>query len=261
MTALIIEDETLAVKHLKHILNELGNITIAGTLESISETIEWFSNHSQPDIIFMDIHLADGLAFEIFNHVNISCPIVFTTAYDEYALKAFKVNSIDYLLKPIEGPDVQSALNKLKSLSTSEDMHESIIGLIDFFRREQQYKTHFLIPAKGDKLIPLRVSDLACFYIDSGIVKAQTFDSRYYNIDNNLDELTEMLDPSLFFRANRQYIINRDAVKDVDLWFGGKLSVNLVTVSHCKIVVSKAKVQEFKSWFSSNLKQSKGQTF
>lgn len=261
MTALIIEDEAIASKHLKQILKEIGNITIAGTLESISETIEWFNNNNQPDIVFMDIHLADGLAFEIFNHIDISCPIVFTTAYDEYALKAFKVNSIDYLLKPIEGPDVQSALNKLKSLSSADSRNESLSDLIDFFKKEQRYKTHFLIPAKGDKLIPVRATDMACIYIDSGIIRAQKFDSGYFNLDNNLDELTEMLDPSMFFRANRQYIINREAVKDADLWFGGKLSINLITPTPCKIIVSKAKVQEFKSWFSCNLKKSKGQVF
>lgn len=250
MKALIIEDETLASRHLLHVLDEVGNINVIGTIESISESIEWFRNNDFPDIVFMDIHLADGIAFEIFNHINITCPIVFTTAYDEYALKAFKVNSVDYLLKPIEVSDVQAALKKIKALSGSESMHNTISGLVDFFRKEQKYKTHFLIPAKGDKLMPLRVNDLACFQIDAGVVKALTFDNRSFHFDYTLDDLSEMLDPYSFFRANRQFIISRDAIKDVDLWFSGKLALNLKVNTSCKIVISKARVPDFKSWFS-----------
>jgi DNA-binding LytR/AlgR family response regulator len=250
MKALIIEDEKLASRHLKNVLDEVGNFTVISTLESIAEAIEWFRNNSCPDIVFMDIHLADGIAFEIFNHVNVSCPIVFTTAYDEYALKAFKVNSVDYLLKPIDMSDVQAALKKIKALSQPENVQNAISGLVDYFRKEQKYKTHFLIPAKGDKLMPMRVNDLACFQIDSGIVKALTFESRSYNLDYTLDVLSEMLDPYLFFRANRQFIISREAIKYVDLWFSGKLAVNLKVDTTCKIVISKARAPEFKNWFS-----------
>ncbi len=250
MNALIIEDEILASRHLKQILNEVGNIDVVDTLESIAETIEWFSGNPQPDLIFMDIHLADGIAFEIFNHVNISCPVIFTTAYDEYALRAFKVNSVDYLLKPVEASDIQAALKKLKTLSGKDVMQDTLAGLMDFFRRGQKYRTHFLMPAKGDKLMPVRVSDLACFCIDTGIVKAVTFDNRIFRIENTLDEISDMLDPDDFFRANRQYIISREAVKDVDLWFNGRLSLNLIVGTPEKVVLSKARVPEFKSWFS-----------
>ena len=250
MKALIVEDENLASRHLKSVLNEVGDITVINTLESISEALEWFRNNTCPDIVFMDIHLADGIAFEIFNHVNISCPIIFTTAYDEYALKAFKVNSVDYLLKPIEVSDVQAALKKIKALSGPETIQNSIAGLVDYFRKEQKYKTHFLIPAKGDKLLPVRVNDLACFQIDTGMVKALTYDGRSYHLDNTLDELSDKLDPFLFFRANRQFIISKEAIKDVDLWFSGKLAVNLKVDTTSKIVISKARVPEFKSWFS-----------
>jgi two-component system LytT family response regulator len=250
MKALIVEDENLASRHLKNVLDEVGNITVLSTLESISEALAWFRNNTCPDIVFMDIHLADGIAFEIFNHVNISCPIIFTTAYDEYALKAFKVNSVDYLLKPIEVSDVQAALKKIKALSGQETIQNTIAGLVDYFRKEQKYKTHFLIPAKGDKLMPVRVNDLACFQIDTGMVKALAFDGRYYHLDYTLDELSDKLDPFSFFRANRQFIISREAIKDVDLWFSGKLAVNLKVDTSCKIVISKARVPEFKSWFS-----------
>ncbi len=250
MKALIIEDEVLASRHLNQLLAETGNMDVIDTLESITETIEWFGRNTQPDLVFMDIHLADGIAFEIFNHVTISCPIIFTTAYDEYALRAFKVNSVDYLLKPVEASDIQAALKKLKALSDSGSMQTTLTGLMDFFRKEQKYRTHFLIPAKGDKLIPVRVGDLACFFIDTGIVKALTFDNRSYRLDSTLDEICEMLDPVDFFRANRQFIISREAVKDVDLWFSGRLSLNLKVETPEKIVLSKARVPEFKSWFS-----------
>lgn len=250
MKALIVEDENLASRHLKNVLDEVGDITVISTLESISEALEWFRNNTCPDIVFMDIHLADGIAFEIFNHINISCPIIFTTAYDEYALKAFKVNSVDYLLKPIEVSDVQAALKKIKALSGQETIQNTIAGLVDYFRKEQKYKTHFLIQAKGDKLLPVRVNDLACFQIDTGMVKALTFDGKCYHLDYTLDDLSDKLDPFQFFRANRQFIVSREAIKDVDLWFSGKLAVNIKVDASCKIVISKARVPEFKSWFS-----------
>lgn len=252
MKALIIEDEILASRHLKKILDEVGNMEVIDTLESIAETVEWFGSNPQPDLVFMDIHLADGIAFEIFNHVTINCPVIFTTAYDEYALRAFKVNSVDYLLKPVEVSDIQTALKKLKTLSGHDAMQDTLTGLMDFFRRGQKYRTHFLIPVKGDKLMPVRVSDLACFCIDTGIVKAITFDGRTFRIDNTLDEISDMLDPDNFFRANRQYIISREAVRDVDFWFSGRLSLNLKVETPEKIVLSKARVPEFKSWFSGN---------
>lgn len=252
MKALIIEDEILASKHLRQILEQVGNMDVLGTLESIAETIEWFNRNPQPEIVFMDIHLADGIAFEIFNHIDIGCPIIFTTAYDEYALRAFKVNSVDYLLKPVEASDIKTALKKLENLSGSGLIQNTLTGLMDFFRKEQKYKTHFLIPVKGDKLVPVNTGDLACFYIDSGMVKAMTYDSRVYRIDNTLDEISEMLDPRRFFRANRQFIISRDAIQDIDLWFSGRLSLNLKVNTSSKIVLSKARVPEFKSWFSGN---------
>jgi two-component system LytT family response regulator len=249
MKALIIEDEILASKHLLQVLDEVGDVSVIEVLESITETIEWFRKNQQPDIVFMDIHLADGSAFEVFRHINISCPIVFTTAYDEYALKAFKVNSIDYLLKPIEAGEVQNALKKLKELSISESSKTALNNLINSYGRTSKYKKHFLIPSKGDKLIPVQTIDLACFYIDAGIVKAFSIDGKTYKFDFTLDELAEMLDPELFFRANRQYIISRTSIKDIDIWFNSRLSVNLKIGVPEKILISKARITEFKKWF------------
>jgi two-component system LytT family response regulator len=249
MKALIIEDEILASKHLQQVLDEVGDISVITVLESITETIEWFRKNPHPEVVFMDIHLSDGSAFEIFKHINITCPIIFTTAYDEYALKAFKVNSIDYLLKPIEVNDVQKALKKLKGLSGSESLKIALNNLITSYEKTSKYKKHFLIPLKGDKLIPVQTSDLACFYIDAGIVKAFSIDGKTYKFDYTLDELADLLDPELFFRANRQYIISRAAIKDIDLWFNSRLSVNLKIIFPEKILISKARISEFKTWY------------
>jgi DNA-binding LytR/AlgR family response regulator len=249
MKALIIEDEILASKHLRQVLDEAGDITVIAVLESIRESLAWFEKNPQPDILFMDIHLSDGSAFEIFKHVKISCPIVFTTAYDEYALKAFKVNSIDYLLKPIEVNDVRDALKKLKELTAAESMQTAIANLIASFKKGSKYKTHFLIPVKGDKLIPVQTSELACFYVDAGTIKTATFEGRTYALDFTLDDLTDLLDPEFFFRANRQYIISRKSIKDIDLWFNSRLSVNLCVAVPEKIVISRNRIQEFRNWF------------
>jgi DNA-binding LytR/AlgR family response regulator len=250
MKALIVEDEILAAQNLKGILNEIGTLNIIATIESVNETVAWFALNDSPDILFLDIHLSDGSAFEIFDRVRINCPVIFTTAYDEYALKAFKVNSIDYLLKPIDINSVRRALDKYRRLTgRSEVNNADLQNLIAYFRKNIAYKNNFLVPVKGDKLIPLNTDDIACFFIDYGTVKSISYDNKKYNMDNTLDELTEMLNPDFFFRANRQYIISRKAIKDIDLWFNSRLSVNLKISVPEKILVSKARIPEFKSWF------------
>jgi DNA-binding LytR/AlgR family response regulator len=250
MKALIIEDEILASKHLQMVLAEVGGITVISVLESVRETVKWFATNPQPDIVFMDIHLSDGSSFEIFKQIKITCPVVFTSAYDEYALKAFKVNSIDYLLKPIEAEEVHVALNKLKELSSAGTMQNAISDLITFFKKGSKYKSHFLIPFKGDKLIPVQTEDLACIFVDSGVIKAITIEGKSYCLDFTLDELSELLDPDFFFRANRQYIISKKAIRDIDLWFNSRLSVNLKVTVPEKIVISRGRISEFKKWFS-----------
>ncbi|MCC8146480.1 MAG: LytTR family DNA-binding domain-containing protein [Bacteroidales bacterium] len=253
MKALIIEDEIVAAKALETLLKEIvPKIQILGILQTIDESIEWFQEHERPDLVFMDIHLADGSSFAIFEEVNIACPIIFTTAYDEYALKAFEVNSIDYLLKPINKKDMERALAKYENFSFHPDEGDLLRKiLVDIKQEKQQKKTHFLIPEK-DKLIPVEVKNLACIYIDTKIVKAITFDHKVYYLEANLDELMQQLDPELFYRANRQYIISKKAIKDITLWFGNKLSVNLNVDVPQRILVSKARVGEFKKWVVSS---------
>jgi DNA-binding LytR/AlgR family response regulator len=249
MKAVIVEDEELAARNLESVLDETGTVEVIARLDSIVETIEWFSNHPSPDLLFMDIHLADGSAFEIFDRIKIPCPVIFTTAYDEYALKAFKVNSIDYLLKPVDANAVQHALNKLRDLSDTNRLPTDLQNLIASFKKSVSYKTHFLVPVKGDKLIPVQASEIALVYIDASLVKALTFDERSFRFEYTLDELSDMLDPADFFRANRQYIISRKAIKDIDLWFNNRLSVNLKVPVTEKILISKARIPEFRNWF------------
>lgn len=251
MRAIIVEDETLAAQNLKGILYKIGSIDIIATLESVNETVAWFTLNDSPDILFIDIHLADGSAFEIFDRVKIVCPVIFTTAYDEYALKAFKVNSIDYLLKPIDINSVIKALEKYRRLTGgSGDKGTDLQNLLTYFKKNVVYKNNFLVPVKGDKLIPLNTDDIAYIFIDYGTVKAISYDDKTYIMDNTLDELEGMINPDMFFRANRQFIISRKAIKDIDLWFNSRLSVNLKVPVPERILVSKARVPEFKSWFA-----------
>lgn len=256
MKALIIEDEKAAVRNLKALLSEVvPEVEILAVLDSITESIDWLGSHPMPELVFLDIHLADGSAFEIFEHVNITCPIIFTTAYDEYALRAFKVNSIDYLLKPIDCNDIKKAMDKFKHLNSLNEHHQPFAEpdytrLIHALKQQVNYKTHFLIPVKGDKLLPISVDMILYFYICDGNVKAMLTDGKEYQFPQTLDELSECLNPAFFFRVNRQYLIARRAVQDIDLWFNGRLSVNLKIPAPEKILVSKARVSEFKEWFS-----------
>jgi two-component system LytT family response regulator len=250
MKALIIEDEKPAARHLVSVLKEIGNIEVIDIKDSIKTSVHWFETNEQPDLVFMDIHIADGTAFKIFEDVEISCPIIFTTAYDEYAIKAFKVNSIDYLLKPITKEAVEKSLAKMNTLTSKSGAQLDIQQLINSLKQEKTYKTHFLVAVKGNKMIPLLTRESACFYIDSGKVVAKTFDEKTFNLDFNLDELASKLNPEEFFRANRQFIISKNAVKDVDLWFNNRLSINLKVAVPEKILVSRTRITEFREWFA-----------
>ena len=246
MKALIIEDEVLAAKALQKLLGEVSPETeVLSILETIEESLEWFENNEMPDLLFMDIHLADGSAFSIFEKVEITCPVIFTTAYDEYALKAFEVNSIDYLLKPINKKDLKRAMGKYKTLVSGRAQMQKFMTQME--PRQKKYRNCFLMPER-DKLVPLPVERIAYVYIDTKTVRIVTFEHKNYYMSMTLDELMDMLDPTLFFRANRQFIVARSAIKDISVWFGNKLSVNLSIEVPEKIIISKAKVSEFKAW-------------
>ncbi len=252
MKALIVEDEKAALRNLKAVLAEIdADIEVAGEVDSVADTLEWLEEHPVPDLLFLDIHLADGSAFELFEHVEIACPVIFTTAYDEYALRAFKVNSVDYLLKPINKTDLQRALDKLALLrkTSGGNVEFDYRRIVQELRQEKTYKTHFLIPVKGDRLLPVSVDTILYFYIADGTVKAVDKELKEMAFPQTLDELTEVLNPQTFFRANRQFLISRQAVQDVVLWFNGRLAVNLKLSSAEKVIISKARVADFKEWF------------
>lgn len=251
MKALIIEDEVLAAQSLQKLITEVAPDTeVITTLQSIEESVAWFDENPMPDLVFMDIHLADGSSFAIFEQVQITCPIIFTTAYDEYALKAFEVSSIDYLLKPINRNDLTRAMNKFNAfVGEKSNNNEAIDALLRQIGMKKSYKSCFLVPER-DKLIPLATANIAYFYIDTKTVKAITLDEHTYYMSQTLDDIMLQLNPDDFFRANRQFIVSRKAVKDLTIWFGNKLSLNLTVKIPEQIIISKAKVSEFKNWFS-----------
>lgn len=249
MKAIIIEDESIAAQALSLLINEIApDIEIIAILQSIEESVEWFQKHNMPSLVLMDIHLADGSSFAIFEEVKITCPIIFTTAYDEYALKAFEVNSIDYLLKPINKNDLERSIKKFRKFTENQTYNiNNLLSQINQGRSE--HKSYFLV-SERDKLIPLAVENIAYIYIDLKNVKAITHEGKTFYLNQTLDEIMGQLNQRLFFRANRQYIIAHQAIKDISIWFGNKLSVNLKLPAHEKIIISKNRVGEFKTWFS-----------
>lgn len=252
MRTLIIEDEKAALRNLKAAMQEVDtDFDIVGETDSVADTLEWFASHSMPELVFMDIHLADGSAFGIFEQVDITCPIIFTTAYDEYALQAFRVNSIAYLLKPISSADLQMAIDKLKILggSNREKTKTDLQAVMHALKREEGYKTHFLVPVKGDRFVPVSVEQISYFYISDGVVKAVLQSSETFIFQQTLDELAELLNPRQFFRANRQYIIAHKAVVGVSLWFGERMVLQLTPPTDEKVIISKARVPAFREWF------------
>lgn len=249
MKVVIIEDETAAAVNLKSILSRVSSdVEVAAVLESIAESVEWFGSHAQPDLVLMDIHLADGESFRIFERATVTAPVVFTTAYDRYALDAFKVNSVDYLLKPIKEEEVLRALEKLRRFSQLErGRYSERVGRMAERANERQQV--FLVHVR-DKFIPLRCEQIAYCYTSDERVTAATFDGGTYPLDKPLDALQAVLPAGDFFRANRQFIVARQAVAEIAVWFGNRLSLRLSVATPERIIVSKARVPEFKRWLT-----------
>ena len=247
MRVLIVEDETAAVDNLEYLLYKVDRaIEIATVTESVEQTKQWLmQNHA--DLIFMDIHLSDGSAFSLFNHIEVSTPIIFTTAYDQYALDAFKVNSIDYLLKPIKQTDLERALEKFKRL-TASDLN-SYISRINQLTEKPKYQSHILVAIK-DKIIPLAVEDIACIYSTDRKTEIITTSEATYTYNKPLDTMIKNLDPTVFFRANKQFIINRNQIADITVWFDNRLRLRLTAETPEDIYIAKNRVSEFKSWLT-----------
>ena len=248
---IIVEDETAAAVNLRSMLASIdSNVEVLAVLESVEEAVEFFSSDVEADVVFMDIHLADGESFRIFQSVDINIPIIFTTAYDEYALQAFKVNSIDYILKPYKEEDLRRALEKLERLTLGErtmqkDSREKMV------REVHGDNMQTMLLRYKDKLIPVTADEVAFFYTSEERVTVTTLKGDCYPVDKTLESLSQQLSPEKFFRANRQFIVSRRAVKDIAVWFGSRLALNLTIETPERIIISKARVPEFKSWLQS----------
>lgn len=251
MKVLIIEDEAPAFRRLQKLLEEIDeSIEIVEVFDGVKETVKWLKHHQTPDLIFMDIQLSDGLSFEIFDEVEINKPVVFTTAFDEYMLKAFKVNSIDYLLKPINKADLQRSLDKYSNLKShfSEPAPSSIHDLIKNIRLDdRKFKSRFLVKM-GEKMMSVETDDILCFYAHSGLVYLQTKGGKKYLLDQTLDEISKELDSEKYYRVNRQFILNYAAIEAVHKFGKSKLLVETTFKHEEQIVVSSEKATAFKQW-------------
>lgn len=249
MKVVIIEDETLASERLKKmILSYDKDIDIIAELESVEESVEWFRENSHPDLIFLDIHLEDDLSFAIFEKVEISSPIIFTTAFDEYAIKAFKLKSIDYLLKPIVQEELNAALKKYREMTSNVHSTKEFHKLYDLIvKKDQGYRERFSVKV-GQKIRTFAVSDVSYFVSEAGFTTACLKDKKNYYIDLSLDALAKELDPARFFRINRKMLVALDAIKEVHIMSTNRLKLDLEPKPEEAALVSIDKVTPFKKW-------------
>jgi len=252
MKVVIVEDEIAASENLTYILNSIDDtIQVLKILDSVKSAITYFSKPSEAELVFMDIHLADGISFEIFEKVTINTPVIFTTAYDQYAIQAFKVNSIDYLLKPIDEEELSHAIEKFKKTTKDiKPLNNQMEGMLAFLQANNKtYKTSYLVQ-KRDELIPVKTQDIAYFYIETGIVKAITFSNEAYILNKKLEEVEEEINPENFHRVNRQFILNRNSVTTINFYFNSKLIINVTPPFKERIIASKAKASDVKNWLN-----------
>jgi DNA-binding LytR/AlgR family response regulator len=247
MRVLIIEDERPAANRLRQLLKDmLPDSEIYGHLDSIVSAVEWFRSYPAPDLIFCDIQLADGQSFEIFEKVKIESPIIFTTAFDQYAIKAFKLNSVDYLLKPIDPNELDQALTKFKSLKTAPALDAGLLKSI-LQQSEKTYKSRFMVRF-GETIQSIGTDEAAYFYSQDKVVFLQTRQGRKYVLDYTLDQLEEMLDPKRFFRLNRKYLAAVDVIESIYTYSNSRLKIRLQQCEDNDILVSREKVGVFKEW-------------
>ncbi len=249
MRTIIIEDEKPAARRLSRLLAEL-DVEVSVMLHSVEEAIGWFGNNEHPDLIFLDIQLSDGLSFEIFDEVEVNSSIIFTTAYDEYALQAFKLNSIDYLLKPIDDEDLENAVKKYRNMRPKEqklsldfdDIKKLLVNPI-----EREYKKRFTTRV-GQHLKIINADEVECFYSENKGTYAATIEGRNYLIDTTLENLESELSPKKFFRVSRKFYINVDHIKDIISYTNSRLQIKLNRFSEQEIIVSRERVLDFKLW-------------
>lgn len=249
MKAIIIEDEKPAARRLNRLLEEL-NVEVSMMLHSVEESIEWFLNNDHPELIFLDIQLSDGLSFEIFDQVSIKSAIIFTTAYDEYALQAFKLNSIDYLLKPIDDEELEKAVKQYRDFKPEkekisidfEDIKKLLVNPV-----EREYKKRFTARV-GQHLKIINADEVECFYSENKGTYAATIDGRNYLLDTTLENLEGELSPKTFFRVSRKFYVNINHIKDIISYTNSRLQIKMNTFKDQEIIVSRERVKDFKLW-------------
>ncbi|MDR0729305.1 MAG: LytTR family DNA-binding domain-containing protein [Prevotellaceae bacterium] len=253
MQVLIIEDEKKAARNLADMLTAIDNtIQVVAMIESVEQGLRWFKEHASPDLIFSDIQLSDGLSFLIYEEIRVEAPIIFCTAYDEYLLQAFNTTAVSYLLKPVNKEQVEAALEKVGHMqrlfqkNAPERTMEKLLAHLDF-----HYKTALLVN-QGDKIIPLKMADIACFYLDGHALALITFRHQKYYYASSLDEIQKLISPALFYRANRQFIVNRNAVVGIERYFTRRLVVKLSVDTPEKMIISKTKSTAFLEWLEGN---------
>jgi two-component system LytT family response regulator len=251
MNVLIIEDEAPAARRLEQLIKDYdSSVSIVGVIESITAAVRWLKEHESPDLIFMDIQLADGISFEIFRQMEVKTPVIFTTAYDQYTLQAFKVNSIGYLLKPISQDELNESMRKYNDLKelfnqTKPGMLQALLNSIQ--QGQKVYKSRFLVKL-GDRLIFIFTEQIAYFMAEDKLVFIISNEGKKYNTDFSLDDLENLLSPQFFFRINRQFITHIQSIRNIHNYFNGKLKLNLHPEPAQDVIVSRERAALFKKW-------------
>jgi len=249
MSIIIIEDEKPSARRLQRMLEKLS-IKVDVMLHSVEESIEWFLNNPHPDLIFLDIQLSDGLSFEIFDSVEVKSSIIFTTAFDEYALQAFKLNSIDYLLKPIDEDELQLAIKKYKTLKPNvQNVHLNFEDIKKLLTNpvEREYKNRFTTRI-GQHIKMISIDEIECFYSENKGTYAHTIDGRDYLLDTTLEQLEEELSPKTFFRISRKFYVNINAIRDIISYTNSRLQLKLKSFNEQEVIVARERVKDFKLW-------------
>ena len=248
MKILIIEDEKLSAEHLCNLLRKIDtDIEVLDTFDTIRKSITSFKNGVKADLLFLDIHLADGLSFDIFNEIVVDTPVIFTTAYDEYAIRAFKLNSVDYLLKPIGLDELKNALDKFKKYNRN-DYSVILDNIVHAYHNiNKQYKSRFMIKV-GETIVSVKTSDVAHFLFEEGIVLLATTTNHLYPVDFTLDQLESLLDPAEFFRINRKAIIHINSIQKTGTYFNSRLKITSTHLQDENSIVSRERVNDFKEW-------------
>lgn len=246
MKVVIVEDERLAAEKLQRLLKQVDSeIEILEVLESVEESVNWFSVNPSPNLIFMDIQLDDGISFEIFDTVKIEAPVIFTTAFDEYAIRAFKVNSVDYLLKPIEKKMLENSLEKYRKIYSGQEMGVKITKV--FEQMSKTYKNRFLVKI-GTHFQSVPVENISCFFVEERSTFMKTRAGKNYDLDYSLDQIQKLVDPDIFFRINRNFLVNINSVSEILSYSTSRLKLKLENFSSEGLIVSRDKVAEFKLW-------------